>query len=226
MHFRGAPKDGDDGGVAALCRELGAAVPTPQPRLALTGESLPEGRVVVVLDVKRQPMGTAYEVWTHNASRNTGKAVVAVAREAESLGAGEIVVNSIDNDGRMKGYDLTLATSVREATRLPLTVLGGAGLQAPVGDGAAFAAALTELRTPGIAAKLREKGIRLQLSVHAWRGYQPGDVAILHISDEDDEAWADAMDEMDHLWWQNRQTSQRSSLLPSWVRSCSTHSSR
>jgi cyclase len=45
----------------------------------------------------------------------------------ESLGAGEVVVNAIDRDGEMKGYDLELISRVREATSLPMTVLGGAG---------------------------------------------------------------------------------------------------
>ena len=44
-----------------------------------------------------------------------------------------IVVNSIDNDGQMKGYDLELAISIRKAIRLPLTVLGGAGSLADIG---------------------------------------------------------------------------------------------
>ena len=49
------------------------------------------------------------------------------------LGAGEIVVNSIDNDGTMKGYDLALARAVRDAVRLPITMLGGAGSLADIG---------------------------------------------------------------------------------------------
>jgi cyclase len=71
--------------------------------------------------------------WTHNGTRRAGRSVIAVARQAEALGAGEIVVNSIDKDGRMKGYDLTLARAVREAVRLPITVLGGAGSLADLG---------------------------------------------------------------------------------------------
>jgi cyclase len=82
--------------------------------------------VVVVLDVRRSPKG-AYEVFTHNGRRTTGRDVVTAAREAEERGAGEIVVNSIDRDGTMAGYDLELARLVRQATRLPMTVLGGAG---------------------------------------------------------------------------------------------------
>ena len=89
--------------------------------------------VVVVVDVSRRSNGTDYEVWTHNARRNTGKLAEQAIAEAESLGAGEIVVNSIDNDGRMKGYDLALATRVRKMTRLPMTVLGGAGSLADIG---------------------------------------------------------------------------------------------
>lgn len=109
-----------------------AAIENPR-LISMIAREIGSQSVVVVLDVRRQPMGTAYEVWTHNASRNTGKPVVAVAREAESLGAGEIVVNSIDNDGQMQGYDLALARTVREATSLPLTVLGGAGSLADIG---------------------------------------------------------------------------------------------
>lgn len=90
--------------------------------------------VVVVFDVKRRPNGTDYEVWTHNGRKNTGKLAAQAVREAASLGAGEIVVNSIDNDGQMKGYDLTLAKSVRETTRLPMTVLGGAGSLTDIGE--------------------------------------------------------------------------------------------
>lgn len=81
--------------------------------------------VVVVLDVRKSSNG--YEVWTNNATRNTGRSPVDVAQEAQSLGAGEVVVNSIDNDGKMQGYDLALAKDIRRAIKLPMTVLGGAG---------------------------------------------------------------------------------------------------
>jgi len=81
--------------------------------------------VVVVLDARKGRGG--HEVWSHNASRNTGRSVLDAARELEQRGAGEIVINSIDADGCMKGYDLALAQSVRAAVRIPLTILGGAG---------------------------------------------------------------------------------------------------
>ena len=83
--------------------------------------------VVVVLDVKTNGRGDSYEVWTHNATRPSGQGPVALAKRAEDLGAGEIVINSVDRDGTMTGYDMELIGQVREAIRLPLTVLGGAG---------------------------------------------------------------------------------------------------
>lgn len=82
--------------------------------------------LVVVLDVKKTLFGK-YEVMTHNGKKKTGFTPVEFAKRAEKLGAGEIVVNSIDQDGQMQGYDLSLATKVREAITIPMTVLGGAG---------------------------------------------------------------------------------------------------
>jgi cyclase len=68
-----------------------------------------------------------YEVFTHNGKKPTGLDPVAWAAQVEKLGAGEVVLNSIDQDGEMKGYDLNLVERVRQATTLPMTVLGGAG---------------------------------------------------------------------------------------------------
>ena len=53
--------------------------------------------------------------------------------QLNKIGIGEIVINSIDQDGTMKGYDLNLADKVRECTSLPLTVLGGAGTLEDIG---------------------------------------------------------------------------------------------
>lgn len=89
--------------------------------------------VVVVLDAKKRRFGSEYDVCTHNGRKNSGKSVLEVARAAEQAGAGEIVVNSIDNDGQMKGYDLQLATKVRQAVHVPMTILGGAGSLADIG---------------------------------------------------------------------------------------------
>lgn len=82
--------------------------------------------VVVVLDVKRKLLG-GYEVYTHNGKIATGINPIDFVKKLEDLGAGEIVINSIDNDGVMKGYDINLVEKIRNVTSLPLTVLGGAG---------------------------------------------------------------------------------------------------
>lgn len=82
--------------------------------------------VIVVLDVKKKLLG-GYEVYTHNGKKATGISPIKFAEEAQKLGAGEIVLNSIDKDGVMKGYDLDLIAKVREKISLPMTVLGGAG---------------------------------------------------------------------------------------------------
>lgn len=83
--------------------------------------------VIVVLDVKKKLFGSKYEIYTHNATNNTKKDPVEMAAYFESLGAGEIVINSIDNDGVMKGYDLELVNKIREVVSTPMSVLGGAG---------------------------------------------------------------------------------------------------
>jgi cyclase len=83
--------------------------------------------VVVVMDVRKDPRSGAYEIWTHNGTRNTHRNPVDFARELESLGVGEITINSIDRDGVMQGYDLELIRQIREAVTVPITALGGAG---------------------------------------------------------------------------------------------------
>jgi cyclase len=88
--------------------------------------------VVVVLDVKKRLLGSRWEIHVRNGTSPTGRCPIEFAGELEQLGAGEIVVNSIDQDGVMKGYDLALAERVRAATSLPLTILGGAGSVADI----------------------------------------------------------------------------------------------
>lgn len=83
--------------------------------------------IVVVLDVKKSSMLGKYEIWTYNGRKNTKKNPVEFAEKLEKLGVGEIVINSIDNDGVMKGYDVDLVDKIRKAVKVPITVLGGAG---------------------------------------------------------------------------------------------------
>ncbi len=83
--------------------------------------------VVVVIDVKKTGLLRRYEIVTHNGTRKTNFNPVEFVKRMAELGAGEIVVNSVDRDGEMKGYDLDLVEQIRQAVHLPLTVLGGAG---------------------------------------------------------------------------------------------------
>ena len=83
--------------------------------------------VVVVMDVKATGLLRSREVVTHNATRRTGHDPVGFAKEMQRLGAGEIVLNSVDRDGTMQGYDLALIDQLKAAIDVPLTVLGGAG---------------------------------------------------------------------------------------------------
>jgi cyclase len=96
------------------------------------GEKVGTQSVVVVLDVKKKLLG-GYEVYTHNGKKKTGKNPVEFAAELEKLGVGEIVINSIDQDGQMKGYDLDLIGKIREVITIPMTVLGGAGTLSDIG---------------------------------------------------------------------------------------------
>jgi imidazole glycerol-phosphate synthase subunit HisF len=82
--------------------------------------------VVVVIDVRRLPDGS-YGVFTHNGTRPSSRDPVEFAVEMQGRGAGEVVLNSIDNDGMMKGYDVELVDRVTESITVPVTVLGGAG---------------------------------------------------------------------------------------------------
>ena len=82
--------------------------------------------VVVVMDVKKTKK-ERYQIFTHNGAKDTGVDAIEFALRSAERGAGEIVINSIDRDGMMKGYDLTLVRQVRAAVSVPLTALGGAG---------------------------------------------------------------------------------------------------
>lgn len=110
-----------------------AAVESPD-LISKIAEEIGCQSVVVVLDVKKHPVDGKYEVWTHNGEKNTGKCPIAFVKEMEKLGVGEIVVNSIDQDGEMKGYDIALARKIRDAISVPMTVLGGAGSLKDIGN--------------------------------------------------------------------------------------------
>lgn len=103
-----------------------AAVEDPE-LITQIADEIGRQSVVVVLDVKKRMFSKDYDVVTKNACNNTKRSVFDLAAEAEKLGAGELVINSIDLDGAMKGYDLGLAARIRQAVKIPITILGGAG---------------------------------------------------------------------------------------------------
>ncbi|MBE0497141.1 MAG: imidazole glycerol phosphate synthase subunit HisF, partial [Campylobacterales bacterium] len=67
-----------------------------------------------------------YDIYTHNGTKKATVGLEKYISELQSLGVGEIVINSIDNDGVMKGYDVSLIEKVKPLVEVPMTVLGGA----------------------------------------------------------------------------------------------------
>ncbi|MDP3231906.1 MAG: imidazole glycerol phosphate synthase subunit HisF [Myxococcales bacterium] len=81
--------------------------------------------VVVSIDAKRE--GDGWRVFTHGGKRATGLDAVAWAKQAVSLGAGEVLITSIDRDGQRGGYDLELTRAIADAVDVPVIASGGAG---------------------------------------------------------------------------------------------------
>jgi cyclase len=101
--------------------------------------------VVVCMDVKRGLLG-GYEVYVHGGRRSAKVEPVAFAARAEKEGAGELMVNAIDRDGTMGGYDTRLLKAVTQAVTIPVIACGGAGRLED------FAAAVTEGGASAVAA--------------------------------------------------------------------------
>jgi len=93
--------------------------------IAETAEAFGSQCVVVAIDAKHE--GGSWRVYTHGGRRATALDAVAWAREAESLGAGEFLVTSMDRDGTRDGYDLDLYRALRATVRRPLIASGGCG---------------------------------------------------------------------------------------------------
>lgn len=106
---------------------VGAACFSAPDVLTRAAEVVGRQSVVAVADVRRDVRTGTMGVFTHNGKAATGVVVSEFARRMEQLGAGEILVNSIDRDGMMTGYDLELVQTVRDSVGCPVTALGGAG---------------------------------------------------------------------------------------------------
>lgn len=103
-----------------------AALNNPQ-LLKEIGNAIGKQSLVVVLDVKKKGLFENYELFTHNGKKSSKYKLKEYLAILNEIGIGEIVVNSIDEDGKMKGYDFKLYDIVRDLTSMPMTILGGAG---------------------------------------------------------------------------------------------------
>ena len=110
-----------------------AAIKNPKLITELA-ESVGSQSVVIVMDIKKNFLGNNYELFTHNGTKKTGISPFKFVEEIKELGVGEIVINSIDRDGTMEGYDYKLIDKIRNLTTLPMTILGGAGSLEDIGD--------------------------------------------------------------------------------------------
>ena len=102
-----------------------AAVTSPEVVESVAGAYGAQA-LVVAIDARRRPDG-GWEVFTHGGRRATGLDVVEWACRMESLGAGEILLTSMDRDGTRDGFDLALTRAVTEAVEIPVIASGGVG---------------------------------------------------------------------------------------------------
>ncbi|MEO2153438.1 MAG: imidazole glycerol phosphate synthase subunit HisF [Aquificota bacterium] len=129
--------------------------------------------IVVAIDAKRRPRG-GWEVYIHGGRTPTGIDALEWAKRVEDLGAGEILLTSMDQDGTKEGYDVELTRAVAEAVKIPVIASGGAGKKEHFYEAftkgkadACLAASLfhfKELTVEELKKYLKEKGIHVRLS--------------------------------------------------------------
>lgn len=128
--------------------------------------------IVVAIDAKRKVEGDGWEVYTHGGRNATGLDAVEWAKRVQELGAGEILLTSMNTDGHKDGFDLDLTRAISEAVGIPVIASGGAGnaehfLEAFV-DGkadAALAASIfhyKEVTIADVKTFLKEKGVEIR----------------------------------------------------------------
>jgi cyclase len=125
--------------------------------------------MVVAIDARRRKAGEGWDVYTHGGRRNVGWDAVEWAARAEELGAGEILLTSMDRDGTRDGYDVQLTRAVADAVSIPVIASGGAGrlehfYEALTGGGASAVLAASlfhfgEFQIGEVKSYLRERGV-------------------------------------------------------------------
>lgn len=128
---------------------------------------------MVAIDAKHRTEGSGWEVYLNGGRVNTGKDAVEWAVEAEKMGAGEILLTSMDCDGTKNGYDIELTHSISESVNIPVIASGGAGTMEHFYDAltcgkadAVLAASLfhyREMEIRDLKNYLRGKGIEVRL---------------------------------------------------------------
>ena len=129
--------------------------------------------IVVAIDAKRRMKGAGWDVYIYGGRKNTGLDALAWAKRAEKLGAGEILLTSMDRDGTKIGYDLALLRALCDAVSIPVIASGGAGTKEHFWEAfshghahAALAASLfhrQELRIKDLKEYLKRKGVPVRV---------------------------------------------------------------
>ena len=153
-----------------------AAVQDPE-LIARVSDAIGAQSCVLSMDVLRVPpserIPSGYEIVIHGGRTHMGLDAIAWAKRGEALGAGELVVNSIDADGTREGYELTLTRAIAEAVSIPVIASGGAGkpehLLDALTEGHADAALVAsmvhygEYRVPALKQFLHDRGAKVRL---------------------------------------------------------------
>jgi cyclase len=154
-----------------------AAVERPA-LIAECADAIGNQNIVLSMDIKRVAVTAAcpsgYEIVTHGGRTSRGLDALAWALEGERLGAGELVINSIDADGTRAGYELELTRMLAEAVRIPVIASGGAGLPEHLYDvltqgraDAALVASMVhyrEYRVSDLKRYLHDRGVKMRMS--------------------------------------------------------------
>ncbi|HEU4714786.1 MAG TPA: imidazole glycerol phosphate synthase subunit HisF [Pyrinomonadaceae bacterium] len=148
-----------------------AAIENPQ-LISDCAETFGSQCIVVAIDARRRTEGTGWEVFTHGGRRAVGLDALEWATRAEQLGAGEILLTSMDCDGTRNGYDIELTRAVSNAVRIPVIASGGAGnvehfYDALVAGGASAVLAASlfhfgELTISDVKTHLRGRGVEVR----------------------------------------------------------------